>query len=180
MQPNLIKSTAGSANTLLDIRGYGSPEAFLLSYVAWEGLKVRLLVVGLHMHGWAVADIYEQLPAGKIFQEKNYNSVFRWVFGSPPASTKGIGEDWKSIDQFKDIRHRYVHGASGASPDKLEAATHLITERVLEPEWLTTMKVNMLEGKPSLGNPYRKLVTSRTRKRSKSSLHEILKSSIKR
>lgn len=180
MQPNLIKSTADSALELLEFRGRGSAEAFLLSYVAWEGLKVRLLVVGLHMHGWAVADIYEQLPAGKIFQEKNYNSIFRSVFGSPPASTKGIGEHWKSIDQFKDIRHRYVHGASGASPDKLEAATHLIIERVLEPEWLTTIKVTTLEGKPALGNPYRKLVTSRTRKKSKTSLNELMKDSIKR
>ena len=180
MQPNLIKSTADSALELLDFRGRGSAEAFLLSWVAWEGLKVRVLAVGLHTHGWSVADIYESLPNGRIYQDKNYGAVFHQVFGTSPHGTQGVSSTWAEIEAFRDVRHRYVHGARGSSPAKLEAATHLITERVLEPQWLAVAKVSTTEGKVPLGDPYRRLVTARGRTRSRASLNDMLKSSIKR
>ena len=51
MQPNLIKSTAESSLTLLGGKGRGTPEALLLAWVSWEGLKIRVLFVGLGLHG---------------------------------------------------------------------------------------------------------------------------------
>lgn len=43
------------------------------------------------------------------------------------------------------MRNRYVHAVRGSAPLRLEAGTHLITERVLDPLWLATMQV-LVEG----------------------------------
>lgn len=175
MKPNLIKSTANSALELMTYHGRGSTEAFLLSWVAWEGLKIRLAVVGLHMQGWKVADIYDGLSAARVHSNENYLRLFRTIYGSNPQNTKGIGSQWKTIEEFRTIRNRYAHGTGGAAPMKLEAGTHLITDSVLDTDWLSRVPITTENGRVSLGDPYRRLVTTRSRHRSHTSLKALLK-----
>ena len=180
MQPSLIRSTANSALDLLELRGRGSTEAFLLSWVAWEGLKVRLVVVGLNMQGWQVSDVYAGLTDGRVHTNQNYLALFRTIYGRNPHNVSGVGDTWRQIEEFREVRNRYVHGTRGAAPAKLEAATLMITERVLDPSWLRGTPIKTEEGMSKLGDPYRRLVASRARHRSKASLKEMLVNAVTR
>ena len=174
MQPNLIRSTADSSLSLLASRGRGTPEAFLLAWVAWEGLKIRVLVVGLSMQGWKVQDIYDVLSQDKVHAVDHVRGLFKAVFNSYPENARGVGQDWCLIEDFRDVRNRYVHGARGAAPLRLEAGTHLITQRVLDPSWLAPLTVVVDGERTRLGDPYRRLPSKRWRYRSRASLRELI------
>lgn len=175
MQPSLIRSTAQSSLALLGEYGRGTPEALLLAWVSWEGLKIRLLVVGLAMQGWKVQDIYEALSSEQVHTRDHARRMFRSVFGTFPESTRSIGDTWDQIEQFRQVRNRYVHGTRGAAPLRLEAGTHLITEHVLDTTWLRGLPVRTDTGQVSLGDPYRRLASSRTGHRSSASLADLIR-----
>lgn len=82
MKPNLIKSTAESSLTLLGGKGRGTPEVLLLAWVSWEGLRIRVLVVGLAMQGWEVQDIYDVLSEDKVHALAHVRGLFKEVFGT--------------------------------------------------------------------------------------------------
>lgn len=174
MQPNLIKSTAESSLTLLGEKGRGTPEALLLAWVSWEGLKIRVLVVGLAMQGWKVQDIYDVLTEDKVHALSHVRGLFKEVFGDYPENARGVGRIWEQIEDYRDVRNRYVHGTRGSAPLKLEAGTYLITEHVLDPSWLTDLPVVVDGERTRLGSPYRRLPATRRRYRTKSSLKELV------
>lgn len=160
---------------LLDHHGRGTPEGLLLAWVAWEGLKIRLLVVALAMQQWRVQDINDVLSSEQVHTREHVRRIFRSVSGAFPESTKGIGTTWDQIEQFREVRNRYVHGTRGAAPLRLEAGVHLITEHVLDTRWLESVPVRRDSGRTSLGDPYRRLPSSRSGYRSRSSLSELVR-----
>lgn len=162
---------------LLDERGRGTPEALLLAWVAWEGLKIRVLVVGLAMQGWKVQDIYSAVSTERVHTVDHVRGVFRAVFGSFPENTNGVSKTWQHIEQFREVRNRYVHGAKGAAPLRLEAGTHLITEHVLDTTWLHGIPITLEGQRTTIGDPYRRLTSSPTGHRSSSSLRTFLRDS---
>lgn len=174
MQPNLIRATANSSLDLLAMRGRGSPEAFLLAWVAWEGLKIRILVVALTQQGWKVQDVYDELSSSRLHTLEHYRTLFKSIFGTYPESTRGVGATWCSIEEFRDVRNRYVHGTRGAAPLRLEAGTHLITGHVLDPSWLERLALDVDGDRVNLGAPYRRLTSTRRMTRSKRALRELL------
>lgn len=159
---------------LLREKGRGSPEAFLLAWVAWEGLKIRLLVVGLAMQGWRVQDIYEVLSEQRVHDHRHIRNVFKGISGSFPENTSGMSQAWQQIEAFRDVRNRYVHGTRGADPARLEAGTHLITEHVLDTGWLEEIQVRGDSQNTRLGDPYRRLPSRRSGQLSKSSLTDAI------
>lgn|GEM_PF-940958 len=95
MQPNLIKSTAKSSLTMLGGKGSGTPEALLLAWVSWEGLTIRVLVVGLAMQCWKVQNIYDVLSEDKVHELAHVRGLFEEVFVAYPDSAKGVRQSWK-------------------------------------------------------------------------------------
>ena len=107
-------------------RGQGTPEALLLAWVAWEGLKIRILVVALAEKGWKVRDVYSALADAKLHSLEHYNAVFKKVVDNYPQQVKNVGRPWRQIEEYREARHRYVHGMRGSSPTRLETGTQLI------------------------------------------------------
>lgn len=175
MQPHLIKSTADTSLALLRLHGRGSPEAFLLAWVAWEGLKIRILVVGLATKGWRVQDVYDVLSAQRVHDHRHVRHIFKQLFGSFPESTPGLGEAWRGIEAFRGVRNRYVHGTRGADPLRLESATRSITERVFDTAWLEDLSVRVDGEKRQLGDPYRRMIGRRAGHKSKDSLTDLIR-----
>lgn len=174
VQPSLIRATANSSLTLLGEEGRGTPQALLLAWVSWEGLKIRILVVGLAMRGWKVQDVYEVLSEDKVHTHAHIRGLLKEVFGSYPENIKGIGYRWEQIEEFRTVRNRYVHGTRGAAPLRLEAGTHMITDHVLDPTWLAPLPVLVDGVQKRLGDPYRRLPSLRPRFQSKASLKELV------
>ena len=177
MQPNLIRSTAESAQVLLHHRGYGSPEAFLLAWVAWEGIRTRILVVALVMKGWRVKDIYPELAHAHP-DSRQYQRLFRVILGTSPQQIKGTGETWRQIEQFRKTRNAIAHGIGTSSPARLEAATHLIVEAAESPEWLARIQVILETGPEPLGDIYRRLSPRHQHPGSLRSLRELINAGI--
>ncbi len=73
-------------------RGQGTPEALLLAWVAWEGLKIRILVVALAEKGWKVRDVYSALADAKLHSLEHYNAVFKKVVDNYPPTGQERGE----------------------------------------------------------------------------------------
>lgn len=176
MQPHLIRSTSDSAITLLGERGRGTPEALLLSWVAWEGLRIRLLVVAWCMQGWQVKDVYSALSEERFHSSAHYDNVFRATFGSKPQSAKGVGQRWTQLETFRATRNAFVHGTRGGSPLRLEAGIHLMRESVLDPQWLSGLPVSTFDGREPLGDVYRRLPSRRNERRSLGEIRQTIRS----
>lgn len=155
MQPNLIRSTANSAMTLLGEQDSGTPEALLLAWVAWERLRIRLLVVALCMQGWQVKDVYDPLPSERFHTHPHYDHLFRTTFGAKPQNACDVGQRWQQLESFRKTRNAYVHGTRGGSPLKLESGVHLLREATLDPSWLSSLSLAAPKGKQPLGDIYR-------------------------
>ncbi len=62
----------------------------------------------------------------------------------------------------------------GSAPAKLEAGTHLITGRVLDPSWLSGLAISV-DGEPvKIGDPYRRLPSSQSSYESRLALIELV------
>lgn len=175
MQPNLIISTAHSADSLLEAKGHGCPEALLLAWVAWEGLRVRTLCVGLAKMGWQIQDVYDVLSKERAYTTGQYDRLFAHIFGKRPHNSSGIGTTWSAIEAYRVIRHRYVHGMGGAKPSLLEHGTLFITAHVADPEWLARLQVMTTNGRIPIGHPYAVQRGGRERKRPKAELSRLLR-----
>ena len=160
--------------TLLGSHGRGTPEALLLSWVAWEGLRIRLLVVALCMSGWQVKDIYAALSAERFHSSPHYDNLFRVVFGARPQNSSGISGRWQQIESFRRDRNAFVHGTRGGPPLRLEAGVHLLQDSVINPEWLAHLRLKTDVECRTLGDVYRRLPTQRGRPRSSTELRQLV------
>lgn len=174
MRPNVIQSTAHTAVELTRERGRGTPEALLLAWVAWEGLKVRLLVVGFAKMGWLVQDVYEALESERVGELQVYRRLFKYVYGTFPDNTRVVGTPWRGIEEARVLRHRYVHGMGTASPERLLTATNRIAEAVLDCTWLECLTVKVGGQRVRIGHPYARLPSRKRSHRPKSELRAIV------
>jgi len=154
MRPSQIRRTAETALELLEDRGHGNPEAFLLAWVSWEGLKIRVISLGLARMGFQVQHVYEVLTEDELRSKGEFEALFQTVFSRKPQSAKGVGSTWQRNETFRKVRNRIVHGIGSTSPDRLESGTRVLTGAVLSPQWLGSLAVNDGSGQVSIGNPF--------------------------
>ena len=58
MNPSSIRELTASARALQKTKRQGSPEAFILAWIAWEGMKLRILAVAQKKMGIKIKDTY--------------------------------------------------------------------------------------------------------------------------
>jgi len=138
MKPSEIRRLALSARLALAQRNT-TPDAFLLAYVAWEALQIRILVVGICASGLSVAEAYQLIKESKVWRSDNRDSLFNEYFGSKPQNAKFVGRLFNKANKSKSIRDRYVHGFKRTSPAIFEKATHELLS-ILEGDWGTPLK----------------------------------------
>lgn len=154
MRPSQIKTTAATALELLEQRGYGTPDSLLLAWVAWEGLKVRTLSVGLAKMGFQVQHVYDVMGDDRVHTLNDYQTLFRRVFGANPQNIRGVSQVWKQLEDFRNTRHKIVHGMGSATPEHLERGTRLLASMSLDPDWLAGLKVESGETRVTIGSPF--------------------------
>ena len=113
-----------------------APDAFLLAYVAWEALQIRILVVGICASGESVAEAYMKIKTAKVWRSENRDALFVEYLGSKPQNAKFIGRFFNQANKSKSIRDNYVHGFGRTSPEIFERATSELLS-VLEEDWGT-------------------------------------------
>lgn len=133
MNPAEIKRLLSVAAKLNSQRT-GTPEAFLLQYIAWEALKVRILIAGMTRSGLTVKEARSLIDSEKIWQGSNYQKLFKKLFGSHPANAKGVGKYFNMGNQVDDLRHSFVHGSSRLGPKSYRKASEMLNE-VFAADW---------------------------------------------
>ena len=133
MKPSeIIRLTNSSKRALMD--SSSAPDAFLLAYVAWEGLQLRILVAGLFASGKSVSEAYRVIKDRKVWDKVNRNRLFVEVFGANPQNIKYLGKHFKKAESVKNLRDRYVHGFSRTSPQKFKDGTQILLA-LIEHNW---------------------------------------------
>ncbi len=148
MKPSEILRLLGAAKILIQ-DPKTAPEGFLLAYVAWEGFKVRVLIVGLAAEGKSVAEAQKILKERRVWKYKNYQALFLQLFGSNPESAKGIGAQYRSAQLTDRLRGHYLHGAGRTNPQNFVSKTEILIS-VIESEWAKHLESFLKRaGKPS-------------------------------
>ena len=133
MNPSEILRLIKSARDLSSKSGR-SPEAFLIAYVAWEALKIRILLVGLTSRGLSVREGKLLIQESDIWKHGQYQKLFRDHFGSNPENTKSVGKLFNQAEKYTKLRNRFVHGSGSSSPDSFRRAVEEIAQ-VIHSDW---------------------------------------------
>jgi hypothetical protein len=111
-----------------------APEAFMITFVAWEALKIRILLVGMTASGLTVRESRELITLSTIWQRDGYGKLFMKYFGKHPHNAPVIGQLFRSADSFQKLRNGFIHGGKSSSPDVFRKATLQISN-VIDADW---------------------------------------------
>jgi hypothetical protein len=147
MSPSEINRALNAAKLLRSNANYGTAESLMLAYVAWEGLKVRILIAGLAQQGWQQKTFKAAIIGSQFWKARNYNKAFRSVFGKDPEQIAEISKIWKEVNKAEAIRSKYVHGLGQTNPKKLLESYDFLVRIIEDHGWLENLKVILPDGK---------------------------------
>ena len=176
MQPNQIRNLAQSSQWMDALRTHGTPEAFILAWISWEGLKNRILATGLAQRGWQIKDSAHALDQCKVHSKSDYVTAFTFTFGKPPHQLAGLGKTWTDIEKKRSMRDQIFHGSRTSSPEALLDASQLISDKVLNTAWMTDIAFQAEGSTYKLPNPYSRVNVKPAIRRSFESLLAPLQS----
>lgn len=143
MNPSAIKEILSSAKALNQKGRKGSPDAFILSWIAWEGTKFRMLAVGQKLKGIKIKQTYSDHNELELWREKKFRLQWKKVFGKYPDSMPGLpGKIFRQLNNYKKYRDRIIHGKSLGSPSNIQTATDKIIEILENKDWMTDITIN--------------------------------------
>ncbi|NBQ97223.1 MAG: hypothetical protein EBT26_02240 [Microbacteriaceae bacterium] len=146
MNPAEIKRLLAVAEDM-NMQRSGRPEAFLLQYIAWEALKIRILIAGMVHKGLTVKDAKKILKAEQVWNQGNYKKVFKKYFGSYPSNAKGMGKYFNAGEELDRLRHAFVHGTSRVGPESYRKASSKLIE-IFEADWGWLLSEMLKSDKP--------------------------------
>ena len=163
MDPNEILRLLRSAKKLVNDSG-SSPEAFIISYVAWEAFQNRIFLVGLCARGKSVVEAKRIVIDRQIWQLDRKKELFRDVFGSYPENSRFVGKYFREASKLKKLRDSYIHGAKRVQPDKYREGAELLISIIESDDWSVALgDLLSRQGTPSrVTNPLARLTRNRT------------------
>jgi hypothetical protein len=131
--------------------------AFLMSWVAGEALRHRLLRELAHDQGWSMKDAQTALGNLRISSMGHTSDTLRKLNAKGAnAWEERPAAIWKVLLGIETIRHRVVHGARTAAPAHLNAATAFVLAAVEDGlranGWLSKVSADGVVRKGPLGN----------------------------
>lgn len=161
MQPSEIRNLAQSAQWIDSLRPRGTSESFILAWISWEGLKIRLLTYGFAKQGYLAKDTSKALKTCNVHSKKQYLAIFELAFGKPPLQINKLGPIWRELETYQPMRNRIIHGGTRFNPKDLREASRKISDRVLNACWLEGARVQIHGTEYVLQNPYNRITTNR-------------------
>lgn len=161
MKPSEIRNLAQSSQWIDSLRPRGTSEAFILAWISWEGLKIRLLTYGFAKQGYLAKYTSKALKTCNVHSKKQYLAIFELAFGRPPLQINKLGSIWREIETYQPMRNRIIHGGTGYNPRDLREASRKISDHVLNTDWLEGAKVRIHGVEYVLQNPYDRITTNK-------------------
>jgi hypothetical protein len=186
MNPKTIKDIAAYARQQ---SASGAPSfeqalaAFLMSWVAWEALRHRLLRELAHDQGWSMKDAQTALGNLRISSMGNTSDTLRKLNAKGAnAWEERPAAIWKVLLGIETIRHRVVHGARTTAPAHLNAATAFVLAAVEDGlranGWLFEVSADGVARKGPLGN--RRTPHPKSTAKTMEELERLLKANVPR
>jgi hypothetical protein len=112
MQKNMIDQTLDCADSIRKQLGKGSPQAFALTWIAWEQLNVRVLRVAAFEDGWNQSLVTKALKETSIGGRglQIDKAIQRFAGVKPSAFDDLAGETWRQILELRYLRNQFIHG----------------------------------------------------------------------
>jgi hypothetical protein len=164
MDPNEIKRLVAHAKKLQS-SNVTTPEAFVLSFIAWEAFSRRILRVGLAAHGLRKEEANIWLCGAHLSSKSGLNEAFESVYGTSLGSAKGIGHLFADLAKINALRNKYIHGRSRVKPEAFsKAATALIS--IIEADWSIAISTSLGAKQIPINqaNPMGRITASNTRR----------------
>ena len=79
MNPSSIRELTASARALQKTKRQGSPEAFILAWIAWEGMKLRILAVAQKKLGIKIKDTYLSHKELRLWNQVKFENQWKQV-----------------------------------------------------------------------------------------------------
>jgi len=144
MNPSSIRELVASARALQKTKRQGSPEAFILAWIAWEGMKLRILAVAQKKMGKKIKDTYSSHKEIRLWNQAKFENQWKQVFGKKPANMSGLpGKVFREMEKYKKYRDKLVHGKEFGNPINVEKATLSILKILEDQEWLREIKFSI-------------------------------------
>ena len=137
MNPSSIRELTASARALQKTKRQGSPEAFILAWIAWEGMKLRILAVAQKKMGTKIKDTYSSHQELRLWNQIKFEKQWKQVFGKNPSNMSGVaGKVFREMEKYKKYRDKLVHGKEFGNPINVQKATISILNLLEDREWL--------------------------------------------
>jgi hypothetical protein len=144
MNPSSIRELTASARALQKTKRQGSPEAFILAWIAWEGMKLRILAVVQKKMGTKIKDTYLSHQELRLWNQVKFEKQWKQVFGKNPSNMSGVaGKVFREMEKYKKYRDKLVHGKEFGNPVNVEKATLSILKILEDQEWLKEIKFSV-------------------------------------
>lgn len=137
MDPSAINELTRSAKELHHTKRKGSPEAFILSWIAWEGMKLRILAVAQKKIGIKIKDTYLSHKDLNLWSEEKFDRQWRKAFGKNPSNMSGAaGKVFREMKKYKKYRDKFAHGKEFGNPKNVDSATVALLKNLEDKDWL--------------------------------------------
>jgi hypothetical protein len=151
MNPSSIRELTASARALQKNKRQGSPEAFILAWIAWEGMKLRILAVAQKKMGIKIKDTYSSHQELRLWNQVKFENQWKQVFGKNPSNMSGVaGKVFREMEKYKKYRDKLVHGKEFGNPINVEKATISILNLLEDREWLKDLFIVLKDKSYSL------------------------------
>ncbi len=144
--PKYLSLLKDKAN--LNIRRKDGITAFVMSWILWEAVRTRLLILKYRLNGHTVKSARFNIMQAKISSNNGFIKAFNrlpvgdnWEVSLDNVVTK----KWNRIKQLENVRHQLVHGSRSYYDGELLRDANEVIEFI-----------ELLLGH-SLGNPFEKI-----------------------
>lgn len=114
---------------------YDTIVSFSLSWIAWEGVRSRVLIVAARLAGWRMEEAKDAIGSKKISSSRSFAQCLKWITGfNLDSDLKGKpAAAWQAARKIEGLRHRLFHGFEPIPEDRLQPASTAIYEFARNP-----------------------------------------------
>ncbi len=130
---------------------------FAVRWIAWEGLRERILIIAAAKAGWRIADASAAIAEARISSNIAFERTLKKLTGFGVSQQFG-GDSikaWRALAEVEQLRHLVFHGRQGL-PLRVWRGANQVVRAALHggEEWFGTVEVRGPDGGlRTLGNP---------------------------
>ena len=146
MNPSDITNLIETAGRIRKSEKHPMP-FFLLSWTAWEAMRMRLLRVVINRQRWPIKTATLVLGDQRVSTIEHTACLLEELGAGNPNEWTGIsGKIWRKLIEIQPIRNRLSHGFKTLNPALIRAAGDLMLASLQYRCWLEAIEIPDISG----------------------------------